>query len=148
MDHPNPPSRASLFGHPLHPMLVPFPMVGFIGALLSDLAYYGSTNLLYLNMSSWLLLGGLIGGTLAAIAGLIDFSHRQVRALTPAWLHMGLNLFVMVLETFNLLIHFRDGYTAVVPTGLTLSILSVLILGVSGWLGGALVYKHRVGVRP
>ncbi|WP_419807789.1 DUF2231 domain-containing protein [Sphingomonas sp.] len=145
----NPRSTATLFGHPLHPMLVPFPIVCFSGALLTDLAYLGSANVQWSNFSIWLITAGLIGGGLAALTGIIDYAgDRRVRAAGPATLHMILNLSVFAIEFVNAFVHSRDGWTAVVPTGLTLSIVSVALLGVSSWLGGSLVYKHRVGVRP
>ncbi len=144
----NPRSTAKLFGHPLHPMLVPFPIVCFIGALLTDLAYVASANIMWSNFSIWLITVGLVMGGLAALTGIIDYAgDRRVRAARPATPHMILNIAVFVIELFNAFVHSRDGWTSVVPTGLTLSIVSVVLLGASAWLGGSLVYKHRVGVR-
>lgn len=145
-DHPR--STAKLFGHPLHPMLVPFPITCFIGALITDLAYYASANIQWSNFSIWLITAGLVMGGLAALTGIIDYAgDKRVRAARPATPHMIINITVFVLELFNAFVHSRDGWTSVVPTGLTLSIVSVLLLGVSAWLGGSLVYKHGVGVR-
>jgi len=144
----NPRSTARLFGHPIHPMLVPFPIVCFIGALVTDLAYLGSANIMWSNFSIWLITVGLVIGGLAAVTGIIDYAgDRRVRTAGPATLHMILNICVFVIELFNAFVHSRDGWTSVVPTGLTLSIISVVLLGVSGWLGASLVYKHGVGVR-
>jgi uncharacterized membrane protein len=56
------------------------------------------------------------------------------------------NLIVLVLAFFNNLVHTRDAWTSVVPTGLILSLVTVLILPITGWLGWALVYRHGVGV--
>ena len=149
MDNPPPQSTARLFGHPLHPMLIPFPMVCFIGALATDIAYWRTATLFWINMGSWLLAAGLLFGVLAAATGMIDYAaNKRIRALRPATPHMLINITVMVLETVNVFVHNRDGWTAVVPTGLILSAVSVLLLGVSAWLGGSLVYKHGVGVRP
>jgi uncharacterized membrane protein len=53
---------------------------------------------------------------------------------------------VLILAIFNVLIHTRDAWTSVVPTGLILSIVTVLILPITGWLGWAMVYRHGVGV--
>lgn len=145
----NPRSTARVFGHPIHAMLVPFPITCFIGALLTDLAYVGSANVMWSNFSIWLITAGLVMGGFAALAGIIDYAgDRRVRAAGPATLHMILNISVFVIELFNAFVHSRDGWTSVVPTGLTLSIISVALLAVSAWLGASLVYKHRVGVRP
>jgi uncharacterized membrane protein len=129
-------------------MLVPFPITCFIGALLTDLAYVGSANVMWSNFSIWLITAGLVMGGFAALAGIIDYTgDRRVRAAGPATLHMILNICVFIVELFNAFVHSRDGWTSVVPTGLTLSIISVALLAVSAWLGASLVYKHRVGVR-
>jgi uncharacterized membrane protein len=146
-DHANPPSTASIAGHPLHPMLVPFPIVCFVGALATDLAYWRTADIMWANFSAWLLAAGLLFGAFAALAGLIDFwSNRRVRAQAPAWPHMLGNILALALSLINAFVHSRDGWTAVVPTGLILSASVVLILLFTGWMGWSMVYRHRVGV--
>jgi uncharacterized membrane protein len=86
---------------------------------------------------------------LAALAGLVDFlSNRLVRAQRPAWPHFIGNVIVLLLALFNNFVHSRDAWTSVVPTGLILSALTVVVMLVTAWLGGAMVYRHRVGVAP
>ena len=63
-----------------------------------------------------------------------------------AWLHMIGNVLVMVLSFVNALVHSRDGWTAVVPTGLVLSTIVVLLLLFTGWQGWTMVYRHHVGI--
>lgn len=140
-------STAQIARHPIHPMLVPIPIVCFIGALITDITYYVTSEMMWADFSSWFLVVGLIFGVLAALAGLTDFlGNRLIRAQTPAWPHLIGNVIVLILAFFNALIHTRDAWTSVVPTGLILSIVTVLILLITGWLGGQLVYRHRVGV--
>ncbi|WP_409997197.1 DUF2231 domain-containing protein [Bradyrhizobium cosmicum] len=128
-------------------MLVPIPIACFIGALLTDITYVVSTEIMWANFSAWLLLVGVIFGVLAAIAGLIDFfGNRLVRTRPPAWPHLLGNALALILATVNALIHTRDAWTSVWPTGLILSVITVLILPVTGWLGWAMVYRHGVGV--
>src|SRR5690242_778760 len=128
-------------------MLVPIPIACFIGALITDIVYSVTAEMMWADFSVWLLLVGLIGGALAAIAGLTDFiGNRRIREQMPAWPHLLGNLLVLVLSFFNVLIHMRDAWTSVVPTGLILSIIVVLILPITGWLGWAMVYRHGVGV--
>ena len=142
-----PRSTAQIAKHPLHPMLVPVPIVCFIGALLADIMYCVTAEMMWADFSAWLLVVGVIIGVLAAIAGLVDLlSSPAIRSLTPAWPHALGNVVVLVLAFFNALIHTRDAWTSVVPTGLILSIITVLILPVTGWLGWAMVYRHGVGV--
>jgi uncharacterized membrane protein len=143
----NPRSTVQIAGHPLHPMLVPIPIACFVGTLLTDLAYWRTANLQWAVMSSWMLTIGLIVALFAVIAGFIDFlGDRRIRDLQAVWIHAGGNAVALILSIFNILVHSRDGYTSVVPTGLILSALVVLILLVTGWEGWAMVYRHRVGV--
>ena len=143
-------STAQIAGHPIHPMLVPFPIVCFVGALVTDIAYWRSAQMMWADFSAWLLLIGLVMGGFAAIAGLTDFlGNRLIRAQQPAWPHMVGNLVMWLLALLNAFVHTRDAWTSVVPVGLILSLLTVLILPVTGWLGWALVYRHGVGAsRP
>ena len=145
-DHPSLRSTAQIAGHPIHPMLVPFPIVCFIGTLVTDIAYWRSAQMMWADFSAWLLTIGLVMGALAAIAGLTDFlGNRLIRAQAPAWPHMVGNIVAMLLALMNAFVHTRDAWTSVVPIGLILSLLTVLILPVTGWLGWALVYRHGVG---
>jgi len=140
-------STARIAMHPIHPMLVPFPIVCFVGTLLSDVAYWRTAETMWANFSAWLVTIGVIMGFLAAIAGAVDFiGNRLVRAQRPAWPHVIGNIVVLILATFNMLVHSRDGWTSIVPTGLILSALVVLTLLFTGWMGWAMVYRHRVGV--
>ena len=144
----NPRSTASIAGHPLHPMLVPVPIVCFVGTLCTDLAYAGSANMQWANMSAWFLTVGLLVSILVVIAGLVDFlGDRRIRRLRAAWIHGLGNALALILSIFNAFVHSRDAYTSVMPTGLILSILVVLILLVTGWNGWEMVYRHRVGIR-
>jgi len=144
----NPRSTAAIAGHPLHVMLVPVPVTCFVGTLLTDITYWQTADMQWANMSAWLLTIGLLVAVLAVIAGLIDFlGDRRIRDLRSAWIHAAGNAAALIAAIFNAFIHSRDAYTSVVPTGLTLSVITVLILAVTGWHGWSLVHRHGVGVR-
>lgn len=146
--HPHPQSAAAIASHPIHPMLVQFPIVCFTLALVTDIIYWQTSYLMWAEFSAWLLLAGIASGVLAAVFGAIDFiARREIRAHRTAWLHAIGNVIVLVLAFFNNLVHARDGWTAVVPWGLTLSALTVLVIFVTAWLGASLVHVHGVGVR-
>ena len=146
-------STAALFRHPIHPMLIPFPIVtaaltiaSLVGVLVTDIAYRSSGNTFWAEASFWLLLAGVVTGAVAAIPGMIDFSTMdRVRRLTSAWLHGGGNLVAMVLAIINLSLRWSDPVAGAQGWGLTLSVLTVATLGVTGWLGGELSYRHRIG---
>ena len=142
-----PRSTAKIFGHPLHPMLIPFPIVGFVGAFVTDIAYMQTENLMWQYFSIWLITVGLVIGALAALTGMIDYwGDPRVRAKRPALPHMLLNIGAMLLELVNAFVHSRDGWTAVVPEGIILSGVVTVMLLASAWLGGSLSYVHGVGV--
>lgn len=149
MPEGTPGSTAKIAGHPIHPMLVPFPIVCFVGALVTDIAYWRTADMMWTNFSAWLLTAGLAMSILAAIAGLTDFlGDRRIRRLGTAWIHGLGNALAVALAIVDDLVHSHDAYTSVVPTGLVLSALVVVILLVTGWNGGEMVYRHGVGVRP
>jgi len=134
-------------GHSLHAIFVPFPIVCFIGALVTDLAYWKTANVIWETFSVWLLTAGLVIAGFAVLAGLIDFfSSKGIRALKPAWPHAIGNTIALILSVVNAFVHSRDGYTAVVPTGLALSTAVVAILLFTGWMGRDMVIRQGVGV--
>lgn len=142
------PAKANIAGHPVHAALVPFPIVCFTLALLTDIAYWQSGTLMWQIFSSWLLLAGLVTGGLAALFGLIDLlSRHQLRSHGTAWIHGIGNVIALFLALANSIVHAGDGWTAVVPVGLVLSALTVLVLMVTVWLGRSLVYREAIGVR-
>jgi uncharacterized membrane protein len=144
----NPRSTANIGGRPLHAMLVPVPVVCFVGTLVTDIVYWRTAAMLWADVSSWLLMVGLIVSVFAVPAGLIDLcGDARIRRLRAAWIHAIGNVTALILSIVNALIHTRDGYTSVVPSGLMLSAVVVVILLVTGWNGWALVYRHGVGVR-
>jgi uncharacterized membrane protein len=145
----NPKSTARILGHPIHPMLVPFPIVFLVSALVTDIAYVRSGWATWAYASSWLIGAGIATALLAALAGLTDFiGDRRIRRLRPAWFHLIGNLAALLLSVVNFLVHLRDGAVAVIPTGLILSAIVALLLAFNGWMGGELVFGHGVGVEP
>lgn len=144
MDHPR--STARIADHPIHPMLIPFPIVCFVLAFLTDLLISrGDTGLLA--ASNWLLGIGLGFAALAAVAGVIDFlGDDRVRRLGDAVKHMLANVTAVVLELVNLVLRLKDP-DFVASTGVYISAIVVLLLLYSGWKGGNLVYRHGVGVQ-
>jgi uncharacterized membrane protein len=144
---PNPKSTAQIAGHPLHPMLVPFPIAFFVAAFAVDLTYWQTQNEFWFTASEWLLGVGVIMALLAALAGITDlFGDPRIRALTIAWVHFLANLLAVVIEAINWWLRYQSGGGFVLPAGLVLSLIAVLLLLVTGWLGGELVYRRRVGV--
>ena len=146
--HDHPKSTARIAGHPIHPMLVPFPIAFLVGAFLTDLAYWKSGWAMWAYASSWLIGAGIVTALLAALAGFADFfGEKRIRALRPAWWHMIGNLTAVLLSVLNFTVHMGDGAAAVLPLGITLSGVVVLLLLFNGWMGGEMVFRHGVGDR-
>ncbi len=138
---------AEVVDHPIHPLLVPLPIVCFGGTLLTDLAYWHSADMLWSDFSSWLVTVGAIFAWLAGIAGLVDFlRNRRIRSVPPAWPHVIGNVVVLILATLNMLVHTHDAWTSVVPWGLVLSTATVLVMLFTGWMGWSMVHRYGVGV--
>lgn len=141
------PSAAAIGGRPIHAILVPFPIACFVLTLAVDIAYWQTGTLMWQRFAEWLLFAGLVTGGLAAVAGLIDaIARRPLRQSHHTWVHGIGNVIVLLLALFNSLVHARDGWTGVVPWGLGLSIATVLVLLVTGWIGLGMVFRHGAGV--
>ena len=144
----NPVSTANVAGHPLHPMLVLFPVAFLVGAFASDLAFWGTGNAFFARASMWLLGAGIVMGALAAITGLTDFlGDSRIRDIPDAWHHFIGNGTVVVLALINFGLRYAQGAEAAIwPWGLVLSLLITGGLLFTGWKGGELVFRHRVAV--
>lgn len=143
----NPRSTAKIAGHPIHPMLVPFPIAFFVSAFVADLAFIANGEPGWATASMWLLGAGLVTAALAAAAGLTDYlGDKRISSLRDAQMHMIGNVTAVVLEAVNLFLRYSGGSDVVGSTGVILSAVVVLLLLFTGWKGGELVFRHRVGV--
>ena len=122
-------------GHPALQTLVSFPIACFTGALLTDIAYVQTTNVMWADFSAWLLAAGMAGGVAAAIAGLLSLlTNHRGRTQRPVWPIVLGSLLVLVIGLLNNFVHSRDGWTSVMPAGLALSVVTVLIMLATAWL--------------
>jgi uncharacterized membrane protein len=141
------PSKAAIAGHPIHPMLVPFPIAFLVGGLLTDLTYWWTGEPYWARTSLWLVGAGLVGGGLAAIFGLTDFlTIQRVREHADGWIHFLGNAAVLALALVSFLLRLPDPAARVLPWGLGLSWVTAGLLLVTGWYGGELAYRHMIGV--
>jgi uncharacterized membrane protein len=138
---------ASIAGHPIHPMLVPLPIGLWIFSFVCDLAFvFGSGVPTWSTVALYTMAGGIVGALLAAVAGLIDLLSLPPEPRKTALAHMAINLAIVVLYVINFWLRLR---TPDNPGGLVwLSLLAILMLVVSGWLGGRMVYVLGVAVTP
>ncbi|WP_334312059.1 DUF2231 domain-containing protein [Candidatus Phyllobacterium onerii] len=147
MPHSHPRATARIAGIPIRALLAPFPIVCFIGALLTDITYSRTAEMMWADFSAWLVTVGLIMGGLAFIATLVDFlGEPRVRVQTSVRIHLVGSVILLVLATFNMFIHTHDAWTSVVPCGLTLSAIIVVILLITEWMGFVMIFRDGVGV--
>ena len=137
-------STLRIGGHPVHPMLIPFPIVCFVLTFVFDILYVkGRAD--FSRATNWLLAIGLLFAALAAVAGLVDFfGDKRIQGST-AIKHMLANVLAVVLELANLLLRYKNP-DFIAATGIYISGVVVLILLYSGWMGGELVFRHGIGV--
>jgi uncharacterized membrane protein len=144
--HGHPQSTAKIGGHPIHPMLIPFPIVCFIGALVTDIVFLNNHDAGWATASRYLLGIGIVMGLLAAVAGLTDFmGSERIRSMGDAVKHMLANVTAVVLSIVNFFVRLGND-SAISGIGIILSAVVVLILIYSGWKGGDLVFRHGIGV--
>ena len=142
-------SRAHIKGHPIHTMLIAFPIAFFAVTPLADLTGYFGGNELFFQLAYYLQAGGVLFGILAAIAGIVDLvytipprSSAKKRGITHG-----------LLNTSSLLVHLfvwlaRDADREADLYLIALELLAVMAMIVAGWMGGTLVYRNQIGVNP
>ncbi|MEA2896361.1 MAG: hypothetical protein QOJ84_1976 [Bradyrhizobium sp.] len=129
---------------PVHSMLASFSAAYFAGALVTDVVYWQMPDVMWERFSIWLIMAGLVMAGLAVFAYVINTLAGRRRRGGPVWprpIGFALAVFLAVIDTF---VHSRDGYTAVVPTGLMLSASVVIVLLLTE-IGTALANRRGVG---
>lgn len=140
-------STASILGHPIHPMLVPFPIAFLVGMFVSDLIYWSTTDPFWAHASLYLDIAGLVMGAIAAVAGLTDFlTINRAREHLAGWVHFLGNGTVLILALIRALLSWADPVASVLPWGIVLSAITTGALIVTGWMGGELAYRYKIGV--
>jgi uncharacterized membrane protein len=136
---------ANIAKHPIHPMIVPIPIGLWLFSLLCDLIHrFGGASPHWEVVAMYTMVGGIIFALIAAVPGFIDLLSLPRPIQHTAIKHMGINLTIVVLYAINAWMR-RDGVT---DGAIWLSVIAVLLLVVSGWLGGKMVYEAGVAVAP
>ncbi len=120
--------------HPLHAVLLAFPLTLFLGALLSDVAYWKTFHVQWANFSSWLIAGGLLVGGFALLWALIDLVRAGRARRRNAAIYFVVLLAMWVLGLVNAFVHGKDAF-AIMPEALYLSAIVTLLALVASWLG-------------
>ena len=140
-------AKARLLGHPIHPMLIVFPLGLLTVAAIFDVIYVCTHNGQWSNLSYWMIASGVIGGLIAAVFGIIDWFGipEDTRAKYIGLIHGISNVIVVILFIIS---WFMRRINPVAPgmTAIVLGWIGILMALFGGWLGGELVYRLNVGV--
>jgi uncharacterized membrane protein len=144
-------SRASVAGHPIHPILIPFPIGLLVFSLIADLIFLWRGNPVWENYIAFCtLLGGIIGAAAAAVPGLIDWATlTDAKTVRVGNWHARVNIITLVIFIASFYLWTGSGarWIASLPIlPIILSIVGVIGLTIAGWLGGELVFRHGVAV--
>lgn len=145
-------SPASIAGHPIHPMLIPFPIALWVFSLVADIIYLWQDNVGWAWMAFWTLLAGCLGAIAAAVFGIIDYlAIEDKQVVKVANWHARLNVLALLLFAASWYLRTNNGSDMInrsLTIPVALSVVGVIVVAISGWLGGELVFKHGVGVNP
>jgi uncharacterized membrane protein len=124
--------------HPLHAIFLAFPLPLFLGALLSDLAYWSSHHVQWINFAAWLIAGALLVGAFALVWGLVEFVRSRRTWAQPPVRYFAALLVMWVVGFVDALVHAKDAW-ATMPEGLWLSLVVTLLALAASWIGYARV---------
>jgi uncharacterized membrane protein len=137
---------ASIAGHPIHPMLVPIAIGGLVLSFVFDIVCIATGNVSpWATVAYYTMIGGIVGALVAAVFGFIDMLSIPAGGTKKVALtHMAINLVVVVLFIFNAGMRSADASPGGTP--FVLSLVGLVLLSISGWLGGKMVFEAGVGV--
>jgi uncharacterized membrane protein len=140
------PSTANIMQHPVHPIMVVFPISFMMSTPASDLVFLWTERVFWAEVSFWLSAAALAIGLAAATVGMIDFfSMPEVRRHIAGWGHFLAGTMALSLAGANVQLRWDDPAAPVWPVGLILSATMAGVVMVTGWLGGTLTFKHGIG---
>lgn len=142
-------SRIAIAGHPLHAMLVAFPIALTMSVLGADLLYWWTGDPFWTRAAGWAAFGAFMMGVLAGITGTVELLMVPgIRARSASWSHFVLAVMLLSLLGANWVLRIGNAEGAVLPLGLILSAVAAGMTAVTGWHGGKLVFDYQIGTRP
>ncbi|WP_371347188.1 DUF2231 domain-containing protein [Ancylobacter sp. IITR112] len=141
-------SKIAIAGHPLHAMLVTFPIALSFSTLGGDLLYWWTGSSFWSHVSAYAVFGAFAIGVLAGITGTAELLMvRGIRNRSASWTHFILAVMLLSLIGTNWIIRIGDPDGAVLPVGLALSVVMAGMTALTGWHGGKLVFDYQIGTR-
>jgi uncharacterized membrane protein len=143
-------TKARIAGHPIHPMLVAFPIAFYVATVTTLIIFVGTRDVFWYNVALNANIAGVVMAAVAAVPGLIDLvtlpkDMRSARATGIR--HAGFNVIALLLFTASALILYRDTGALEVTAPLLIGILGLVSTTIAGWLGFTMVQVHHLGVK-
>jgi uncharacterized membrane protein len=140
-------SKIAVAGHPIHAMLVTFPIAFVVGTLGSDVFWWLTADPFFARLGLWTSGWGFGMGVLAAVAGTAELlAGRGIRRRPESWTHAVAAMMLLATIGANWGIRLYDPEGAILPWGAILSMGGLVFVGLAGWQGGKLVFEHQIGV--
>lgn len=140
-------SKIALAGHPIHAMLVTFPIALVVGTLGADIFWWLTADPFFPRLALWSSGWGFAMGVLAALAGTAELlAGRGIRRRPESWTHAVAATMLLATIGANWGLRLYDPEGAILPWGAMLSLGGLVFVGLAGWQGGKLVFEHQIGV--
>ena len=140
-------SRIALAGHPIHAMMVTFPIALVVATLAADLFWWLTADPFFPRLALWASGWGFAFGVLAGIAGMAELlAGRGIRRRPESWTHAIAAMMLLAVIGANWGLRLDNPGEAVLPWGVFLSVAGLVFVGLAGWQGGKLVFEHQMGV--
>jgi uncharacterized membrane protein len=141
-------SKIAIAGHPLHAMLVAFPIALTMCVLGADLLYWWTGDVFWTQVAGWAAFGAFLMGGIAGITGTVELLIvPAIRNRSASWTHFILAVMLLSILAANWFLRIGDPQGAVLPWGLLLSLVAAGMTAVTGWHGGKLVFDYQIGIR-
>jgi uncharacterized membrane protein len=141
-------TKIAISGHPVHAMLVAFPIALTMSILGADLLYWWTGDPFWPRAAGWASFGAFLMGVLAGISGTAELLLvRGIRLRTASWTHFILAVMLLSVLGANWVVRIGDPEGAVLPWGLVLSFVAAGLTALTGWHGGKLVFDYQIGTK-
>lgn len=142
-------SKIAIAGHPLHAMMVAFPITLAFCTFAADGLYWWTGDLFWPRVGLWSAGVGFCVGVLAGIVGTMELlAVAGIRVRSASWTHFILAVMLLSMLGANWIIRLDDAAAAVLPWGALLSMVTAGMTAITGWHGGKLVFDYQIGTQP
>lgn len=141
-------SKVAIAGHPLHAMMVAFPITLAFCTFAADALYWWTGDAFWPRVALWSAGVGFVVGVLAGVVGTIELlAVKGIRLRTASWTHFMLAMMLLSLLGANWIIRLDAAHTIVLPWGILMSSVSAAMTAITGWHGGKLVFDYQIGTQ-